>query len=388
MLVRSLGRELPLVRRLSRPLRQSPGSGNARQLAAPRRSNARATPHATLNDYVAVVLPHLDANLVSTHARISLTKISTLLPASDLAGFEFSLGAGDDVDLILRIPRIGFAALPPHLASDPNWQFVFNLSRELAEGRPPLAGLINVLDLEFDVAKSSPVPRASLFAELNRDPPLDVESLIRVAERLQGKPLSSPLATSLTRCWRALPRAARIIHLGVMNSRPSCGLRVVASRIPNHGLFTYLRAIGWQGHAPGVAAAVSSLSNLATSISLSFDLTPEVDNRIGFECFVLPCKTPTMRWRTLLDRLEEANLCLPRKADAFLAWQGVCEPADGSSTWPRQLTWGDLLLGPEMTSVIARFQSHVKLVVQPHRGLSVKGYAGFAHYWLPRSAER
>ena len=361
---------------------------NVRQLAAPRRSSTKAIPHATLDDYVSVVLPHLDTNLVSTQARISLSKISTLLPASDLAGFEFSLGAGDAVDLILRIPRIGLAALPAHLASDANWKFVFSLSRELAEGRPPLAGLINVLDLEFDVARSSPVPKASIFAELNREPPLDVESLVRVAERLQGKPLSSPLATSLTRCWQALPLGARIIHLGVMSARPGCGLRLVASRIPRDGLFSYLRAIGWQGHPSVVGGEVFSLSNLVTSISLSFDLRPEIDDRIGFECFMLPCEAPTVRWRALLDRLEEANLCLPLKADAFLAWRGVCERADGPSTWPRQLAWGDLLLGPEMTSVIARFQSHIKLVLQPHCGPSVKGYVGFAHYWLPRSADR
>ena len=164
-----------------------------------------------------------------------------------------------------------------------------------------------------------------------------------------------------------------------MTSRPDNTVRIVAARIPRDGLFPYLRAIGWNAPVPEITRTALNLVDLATSFSLSLDLAPDVRGRIGIECFVLPCEAPAERWRALLGYLEDLGLCLSAKAAAFRAWEGVCERTNSAGAWPGQLTWGDRLLCPQMASVIARFRSHVKLVVEPSGELWVKGYAGFAH---------
>jgi hypothetical protein len=342
-----------------------------------------------LSEYVRVVAPHLCDSLLSARARGRLHSVARQVPLSDLGGFECALGdAPPRADLIVRLPRVDFD-LPAARTIDPVWRRIRTLSTRLRDRSALHFRSVNVMGLEFDIpsAPTSVAPPA-LFFELNGESDLRAPRLIALARELQGDPLAPACAALLRRCVEALPAASMPFQLGAMLSRPGEALRLVVSDVPPNRLVGYLRAIGWAGDDRTVADIVHAFSDRVESFAVSMDLARSVHPRIGVECYVRTGSRFIPGWRLLLERLEQFGLCTPAKAQALLAWSGVCQEATCPVVWPRHLRWGDRLLASSAISVIARTLGHVKVVLRPGSPIEAKAYLGFAHYWLDRRAKR
>lgn len=356
----------------------------ARSIAIRRESIARPTASSShsLAQYLAVVSPHLHNDLVSNQARTYLDALARRLPVFDLAGFECRLTPNSDqVDLIVRVPQ-GTSKLPKRLARDPVWRPIQKLCRTLNDPTTALYDAVNVVDLEFDLAEEPiPVPRPAVFFELDRQVDLSLERVLGLAGELLGGRMTVELVATLKHCLGALPASGRVIHLGSMLSRSGAGLRVVAQLPANH-FISYLTAIGEREIGHSALSTLAKLPPVFESFMVSLDLAAAVSPRVGIECFIGSEKGGLSKWKALMDRLQALELCTQRKTRAFLAWYGICQEGVCSGPWPDDLRLGDRLLGGHVLSVFARFLSHIKLVLRPRIPLEVKGYLGFAHYWL------
>jgi len=353
----------------------------------PRRPHAvRAQP--ALSEFVRVVVPHLRSALISTIARERLSRAARQVPSSDLAGFECALDeARRTADLIVRLPPAGFD-IPT--GGGALWRRIHSLSVRLRDNLAPHFESVNVMGLEYDVpSDDTAIPPPALFFELNSDVGREGRTphLIALTGELFGRSAMRATAALLRRCVEALPADSAPFQLGAMLSRPGEAVRLVISDVPPHCLLAYLRDIAWKGDERSVSNVVNALSPYVDSFALSMDLAHVVHPRIGLECYVSPGSGFLPGWRRLLDRLVEFELCSAAKADGLLAWSGVCQESTCPDVWPPHLRWGDRLLGPRATSVIARTLGHVKVVVQPERPLEAKAYLGFAHYWIERRAQ-
>jgi hypothetical protein len=341
-----------------------------------------------LEEYLVLLAPYLHSAVLSTRASAYLRRLAHVLPATDLAGFECGLGTGiAPVDLIIRLPHGGLR-LGKALRQNPCWQLVANIYRQL-EDDSSVAGDVNVIDLEFDLLTAPPaVPVPGVFFELSREPAQPKALIEQIAERLCGAPLPSRLRRSLAQVVEALPPRGRIIHLGAMLSRPGGGLRVVVGRIPDSGLFEYLRQAGWAGDRQQIEDGIACFGSHFDTMLLSMDLSDTVSPRLGFECHIDPKPGRSEAWRVLLHRMVQLKLCTPAKAAGLLAWPGVSLRHEHPTNWPRHLRWGDRLLGDRAASVVVRFLSHLKLVSRPTQPQELKGYLGFAHYWLDQNGRQ
>lgn len=340
-----------------------------------------------LDEYVRVVAPHLRRSILSDDVRDRLQSVARQVPLSDLAGFECVLGeASPRVDLIVRLPRVSFD-VPVARTADPIWRRVRTLSRRLRDRSAPHFASVRVMGLEFDLpSAATALAPPALFFELNGEADLRAPRVIALARELLAGGLRSTGEALLRRCVEALPAASAPFQLGAMLSRPENALRLVVSDIPANGLVGYLRTIGWTGDDRAVADVVLALSDRVESFAVSVDLAHAVHPRIGIECYVAAGSGFLPGWRLLLERFHELGLCTRAKAQALLAWSGVCQETTCSEPWPRHLRWGDRLLASRATSVIARTLGHAKVVVRPGSPLEAKAYLGFAHYWLDRRA--
>ena len=337
---------------------------------------------AHLQEYLSLVVPHLSSDLVSDRARENLYALGRLLPVTDLAGFEINLAKDDGrADLITRHPK-GRDKISPVLMAHPVWICVARCLQQLRNRSGPLAPFVKVIDLEFDLPGAPPpLPLPGIFLELKRDIELSTECVGMLAEQILGEVPPDWMKASLRQSLDALPRGARVIHLGALRSRDVQQLRVVVGRIPPSRVTAYLEAAGWGGDCRAIEVAIDTFSSLIDSVTLSVDVGRQLGDRIGIECFLGPTTEKARNWSTLMGRLQQAGLCTEEKARALLAWAGTCERGRCKAPWPSSLTWGDALLGSEAASIFVRFLSHVKLVFSHGVPLSAKMYVGFAHYW-------
>lgn len=359
------------------------GSRWERPLSERDRSASQSDGGVQLEEYLSVVVPHLSRDLVSDVARENLYALGRLLPVTDLAGFELNLDTDDGrVDLITRHPKSRHN-VSPHLTTHPVWNSVVRCLRQLSNHAGPLAGSVNVIDLEFDLpCAPAPLPVPGIFLELKRDIELPVERVAMLASQILDISLPDWMNASLHQCLDALPPKARVIHLGALRSRDVQQLRVVIGRVAPSLLTRYLEGVGWAGDCPRLENVIDAVASLVDSMTLSLDVGRQVGDRVGIECFLRTAGDDTGRWSTLLGRLQHEHLCTEAKARALLAWPGTCQEGMCGAPWPPSLVWGDALLRGTAVSVFGRFLSHVKLVSRPRAPLSAKGYVGFTHYWL------
>jgi hypothetical protein len=210
---------------------------------------------------------------------------------------------------------------------------------------------------------------------------IDAERLMQMVKLLNHQ-VSPQLESNLRLCADSLPAGGTISHIGAMLSRSIKAVRVNVKGISPEQLPDYLMQIGWSDPINTFSTLISTLSEFADSILLSFDVGDTVLPRIGLECFLnnQPCDEP--RWQLFLDYLVERKLCTLPKQNALLNWPGFSRKSSVPDLWPSNIGFGDRLLGSRAISLFSRWISHIKLVYQPGNTLEAKAYLAFTHGWF------
>ncbi len=339
-----------------------------------------------MEDYLKVVIPHLDPELVSSEALSRIQALAQILPPFSIAGFECRLGSEQSrVDFQVSFPHLTLN-LPESFLTHSVWQNFQNFCQEWVDPASLLHRSIERLWLEFDLfEQSSQVLIPCLFLVLNQENIGEFQDLTETVLRLLNHQTDSLLESNLRLCANSVPDGGRIAHLGAMLSRTAKEVRVVVKGISSQQLLGYLVKIGWTNITNTLESLVFTLSEFADTLGLSFDVGDIVHPRIGLEYFWEKQPPDEPRWQLFLDCLVDMGLCNPAKRNALLAWPGFYQKADLPELWPTNLAGGDLFLGNKALSVFWRTINHIKVIYEPGNELETKAYLGFGHNWLNAS---
>lgn len=337
-----------------------------------------------MEDYLKIITPHLNSELVSPKALSHIHKLTHVLPPFSYGVLESRLGAVESrVDFSIRCFDRN---IPDRLQSHPLWQPLENFYREWAKPTSYLHRGVTDIWLEFDLdGQSSQLSVPGIFLTLNQKTVSEAISLIKPALRLLNYQLSSKLESNLRLCISSLPQSATFIHFGMMLSRTTKAIRVDVDGISPQQLLDYLVQIGWTHEINTLASLVSIVSDLTDRIILSFDVGDTLQSRIGLECFLQKNPKDEPRWQLFLNYLVERGLCTPAKQIALLAWPGLFQDKSQPDFWFDRSNRGNRLADRQLFSIFGKKISHVKIVYQPDIPLQAKAYLSFAHKYFEDS---
>lgn len=342
----------------------------------------------SLADTLDCLSAHLPEALVSPDSYAATRAVAAQLPAAltRWTYLEARLGGRPaPLDLIVEVDGSGrdiltganpALALPPRLRAEPSWRRVAELCRRWADPRDPLRAWIECLWLEFDVGDRPAGAPALPGVFVGFTPAAHAEgsaaeraARARAAlEALLGRAVESPAAAVLHRCFAALPAGASVLYGGSLLPRGDGALRLCATDIPGRELPRWLADAGW----PGSPAALRELLDDLDAVRhgafardpalVHVDVGPDgVRPRLGLE-YVFGRREQargTLPDAAFLRRLSALGLCTEEEAAALAGFPG-CE----TRQLPHEL-W---------RSLVVRRVNHVKLVVEPGRPPSAKGY--------------
>lgn len=342
-----------------------------------------------MRDYLNVVTPYLQPDLVSPEALSYIQTITEILPTFPVGGLECRLSKEDSrVDFLVYVARSRIN-VPETCLNHPLWQFLEQFSQEWIQPNSFLSESIKNLSLEFDLdVEPSQILIPCIFLAFNRDFWDNPHNLQQLLDYSTLKPLFkeinlSVLISNLHRCILSLPEKAWIAHLGIMLSRPGKMVRVVVKDIHPQQIPDYLTQLKFD-NSNTLSHLLANLSELVDYIALDLDVGETIEAKIGLECRIQKNPPLDKRWQALLDYLVSQGLCTPQKQKSLLAWSGITQKADCPDIWPQDLRMGDLLAGDKALSIFYRSIYHIKIVYQPGFPLSAKAYLEFGHRWLDR----
>jgi len=316
--------------------------------------------------WIPVIQPHLSPVLVGPEQLERVRSVARYLPEDALYALEIRLASeSKQVDLSVRIndPEVA-GRLAAHLLPGHRRRFLEYWATQASTD----GSAISELWLEFDLAdlSASALPEPVLCVRLPNQ--LSTEWLLEeVLPQLHGRLPSEDLTRLVQRCLKELPRDSRILYLFDLSARSSQAIRIEIYGEELSSLIAYLRRVFSNKTAQQVSAIAPLLSDGERyHLSLDFEETA-VAPRIGIEISYsrLPHREP--RWRALLKRLEEANLCHLGEMDAIMTWPGY-DAAGCGGNWPEGIA-----------GYCVRSLSHVKLLTWPGDSPQAKVYLLFQH---------
>jgi hypothetical protein len=338
----------------------------------------------TVNEMFKIILPHIPENLVSSEVIAVIKNLNEKFPAELIAGglFECPLGVKDRVsDLSLGLNgRSGREILAGQkegieidtsLLKSPVWRQI----RSFCEMWSLTEGLFykntSNLWLEFDLDslhKKIPLPGVFFNVSASEGKGVSIckagkyDWIIEGLECLRGKPLKKEIKNKFIYCLDAFPYDGRLAFAALMLSRPVNAVRVVVS-IPDEELKDYLTDIKYPGDVEEVMDLVSELTQF-TNLRYNLDISHEMLPKIGIECF-LKDKTKTHKetWVKFLDHLAGPFLTIQEKSNSLLSWIGH--------------TYTTLPYESEPSYIFRRI-SHIKVIYEKDKPLTVKAYPAFS----------
>lgn len=363
-------------------------------------------PPATLADSIAVLAPHLPAELFPAGNLDRMRRATALLPGAlaRVIGFECRLdGDVSPADLLfvadvesggrdVLAGRHPSAALPEELLASPAWRAVAGFAAAWADPASPLHRGIDDVWFELDLDGSVPAEQAGAMPSLFFGPKVahlegpSLDDPERRAQRgsvrilrgalalLRGEPLDEAWWELLARCAEALPPSARIFQAGLMLSRPRQPVRLCITNLAPAAIAPYLERAGWDGPLDELAALAGDLAPLVGSIKLTIDVAARLGSRIGLEAYpgMDHAWQPGPRWEAFLDHLVRQGLCTAGKRYALLAFPGLASENDDLSA----------LLEGRARRVLVRWLHHVKVTYEPGRPPGAKAYLAVRGDWL------
>ena len=346
----------------------------------------------TLADSIQVLIPNLSPALVSVPSAQKLIDMAKTLPPivngliecrldtdnqeADLS--QHILASNSEPDILMNhITRSGLSDIPV-------WFRIQEFCTQWQMQSSSIYDAVDGIGFEMDADTCCRQPRLpSFFLRLKKDGLSADEKQSALEEGLQillGKPGPFPWLNVLHRCFTF--GKARLIYIGVMLARNADVLRVEFIPQSTESIIPLLKHIGWSGDESKLEALIGQLSHFGAYINLlHVDIASTALPKIGlsFLCGVGHDRKP--EWSSLLDRLVEAGLCLPRKRDGVLAWEGFAYPTTSSVAWPAHII-AQSLLEPGLLSILERDISHIKVAYQPEIPLATKAYLRFGHRWI------
>jgi len=333
--------------------------------------------------------------LIDAASLESIRRTASTLPAvlSEFFGFECPLWTPDGLADFLVCAEAAAGGRDVLSGSWPGWDYpkfqhdpIWNRVREFAglwsNPQLPLFEGVETVWLEFDTGQDwHGVPRPSIF--------FGSETLRGVAGTewltgcalplLNAGPLDSENRDAILRCLSALPEGAKIFQVGLMAARVPCVTRLCIRGIAAEQIVPYLSAVGWPGSLSDLQETVGTLAGHADRIDFDLDVEGGVCHKLGLEAYyALGQESPDK----LISFLESGGYCVPEKARALRAWQGLTLETLHSELWPRELLRASAFMGGRVKSAFVRWLHHVKFVFEPGCRLRAKAYLGVRHGWL------
>jgi hypothetical protein len=343
-------------------------------------------------DYLRPITRSISEILIGETAKQRIDATAALLPpqfAFSTLGFECRLHEGSpQADFLVSAQKNSSGALRaaplfrPSAAALPAWRSVNALGLEL-EGEH--GGWMNDIWLEFDLSGAAPmIP--NIFLRPIYGSGATEEFMTRAGRLgllLAGEPLPGAVLRCLRHCVAALPPRACVFQLGVMRARPFSGMRLCINEISLDAILRYLETIGYPGSIQPVAELIIRLQPAIFDMTLGLDLGPEVQPKLGLECYFGPHAKKRKRAdaAALLQTLVLTNNCVPAKAEALLAFPGTIRVSGEDRRWPVGMQRAASLLDRHRVSFFERSIHHIKVVYQPGQSLQAKVYLAVRHRW-------
>lgn len=279
----------------------------------------------TMADYLKVVTPYLQSDLVSPDVLLDIRSLAGILPPFSLAFFECRLGSGKSrVDFQVNLSRF-IPTLPEMLLKHHTWQTFRKIYQEWTGEKSFLHQKVRNIWLEFDVdGEPSQVPISCIFLTLNQENIRKHQDLIQIVSSLLNYPISSQIESNIQLSIDSLTAKSHISHVGIMLSRFVQEVRINVNEIAPDQVLYYLVKMGWTEPTNTLQSYISNLSDFVDGICLSFDIGENILPRIGLECFLVKQPKNEPRWQLFLDYLVKKGLCTPAKQNALLTWPGFC----------------------------------------------------------------
>lgn len=342
----------------------------------------------TFDSILPGVLPQVSNELIGPECRARVQAVASRLPAilaGSTFGFECPLATDDpEADFLVSVSGANGAALLSETAVyamqndlSPAWSSVAELAELWASKRT-----IDNVWLEFDLTGDRPsVPNLffqPVYSATDRD---ELQAILsETGSVLLGCSIDEELAISLQRCVNALPERARVFQVGAMRARSCYGLRLCVDEIYLDRILCYLDQIGYPGHLDFVRKTFISLQRRTDAYALHLDLLPDVDARIGLECYLDPRAAKAhQRLEQLLDFLVAVGVCSKNKALGIAQYPGAADVQQHTGQWPEALRNVAGFLG--RLSTFHRRLHHIKVTFGASKNLEAKAYLAVNHRW-------
>jgi hypothetical protein len=348
----------------------------------------------------AALAPCRQEGLLSRHAIADICRSEGgSLPAgmTSLFGFECRLGEEEPTaDFLVRIGAGPgeWPVLERHAASQAGavWQRIASLLGERSRPGSSLAPMLKNLWLEYDlVGRAGKAAAPGLFFGTDRlTQKAEAGWACELAAQLRGAAVSAALGHRVSGLVAALPEAARLFQIGIMGSRPHAPLRVCIIGQKFDEESSFLAAMGWPGELPRVVETLRRFAPATDHVALDLDIGDDgrIAPKLGIELYLKLDSGPSPPLIELIDRLRQANLCLPQKAEGLFGWAGITHERLHPELWPAALLAGKALRRGGESSTFCRWLHHVKIVIEPDAPPTAKAYLAVGHAYLADSAIR
>jgi len=354
------------------------------------------------SDHISIASPFLSEDLISEGNFEHIQELAKVFPGNltSFLGFECRLadptaradfafaisGVNGDRNVFVNLLQ------DPHFSAKflhhPEWQQISNFAASWADPHSDLYENVKCFWLEFDMPENpTGIPVPSVFFGPAKPHGATNEStqyrwLTQTAlPLLKGGALSETVEQKVMDCIEKIPGAAYLFQVGTMLSREVQTVRVYINRIAPDQIIPYLISIGWADDAGAFAQVIEEIADKADRFVISFDVQEDgIGSKIGIECsFNESQYLLNSKWERFLEYLVTKGLCLPEKRDALLKYSGV-ENAEIEDTTMKPLTSASRSLDEVLSSAIARFINHVKLVYRPGQPLEAKAYPAVRYF--------
>jgi hypothetical protein len=286
--------------------------------------------------------------------------------------------------------------LPDTFSTNPEWRTVCNFILEWANPESSIYNNVLGLWFEFDMAENlleTPAPCIFIHTiPLRMSDGEGKEGLFWLTEKafplLTGKTISDNIKTKIYETIQQLPKDAFIMDAGIMLSRQTPGVRLIATRISPSDIIPYLTRIGWSEEDEQLSQLLTELEQQVSRIVLHITVTENgIDQKIGLECSFSPDRYHLeTRWSSFFDYLIKKGLCLSEKKEALLQFMGV-EQEDPNKEFTTDVYKPSVKINSVgFSSALVRFISHVKLVYEPNHILLAKAYPGVRLFGCPHNS--